>query len=381
MRPCPLARRSSKACAIASRDRATGFMDRQAAAPEWFRQVPQVVEPRDRMSKRACVVVVGVTLGLAGTASSVSAQLPVPTPPPVPTVPPVPTAPPVPAPSLPAAPQVPDVQAPSVPAPSTGSPSAPSVPGTGGGSGSRDGSGSGSGSGGQAEGQAPASGGAGDQGSLGTGGSAGSPGSGGSGGSDSGSGRADPQESGARVVKRERRLRRVVRRLERCLSVLPPLSTRVLALRAGLGAADPLSRGQVARRLDRPARAVGRIERRGVERLRRALRNGSCAPAGSAPGGTGAAGTGSAGAATPGTAGAADGADGSAAGSGDGQALPGGGDIGSRVSVKGESEDNLGPFGMFSNPPATRDITVFVLLALLALAGLGAWWLHRRRTT
>jgi hypothetical protein len=48
--------------------------------------------------------------------------------------------------------------------------------------------------------------------------------------------------------------------------------------------------------------------------------------------------------------------------------------------VKGESEDNLGPFAVFSQPPGARDITLFVLLALLALAGFAAWWLHRRRT-
>jgi len=274
----------------------------------------------------------------------------------VPTAPPVPTQ----APNVPSA----TPQAPSGQPPSTGS-----TPNTGR-RGSGSGSDSGSGSGGSA--QPPA-----------TGGGAGG-GSTGSGGSDSGSdgARAGGEDAGAqsaRVVRRDRRLRREVRRLEPCFGVLPRVNSRVLTLRAGLDGDDPLSRAQVARRLDRGARSVGRIERRSVARLRVALRDGRCTAATSGgsessdPGATGSAGTGTDGS--------------SAAGSGsstapDGQGLPDGApasEIDSQVGVKGESEDNLGPFGMFSSPATPLNVWLPILLGLLLLTGFALWRFRRRR--
>ena len=75
----------------------------------------------------------------------------------------------------------------------------------------------------------------------------------------------------------------------RCLDTLPRLYRRVLVLRAGVGRQDVLTIAQTARRVDRRERAVRRIQRRGVRRLRAADRDGRCGAA--APHGAGATGT------------------------------------------------------------------------------------------
>jgi hypothetical protein len=93
-----------------------------------------------------------------------------------------------------------------------------------------------------------------------------------------------PAEPSAR---HERRLRRAVARLSGCLYAVDALPRQVLALRAGIGTADPLSRHAVAARLDTGVRRVARAERRGLRELRLASRSGRCQspPAGaSAPG-------------------------------------------------------------------------------------------------
>jgi hypothetical protein len=85
--------------------------------------------------------------------------------------------------------------------------------------------------------------------------------------------------SPAPVERRERRLRRTVRRLSGCLDALATGSRRVLVLRAGLGAHGPLSRRAVAERLDATVPQVARDERRGLRDLRGAARAGSCGAA------------------------------------------------------------------------------------------------------
>jgi hypothetical protein len=82
-----------------------------------------------------------------------------------------------------------------------------------------------------------------------------------------------------RLVRRERRLRRTVTRLRACLDGLPSLERRVLVLRSGLGPRRPArSRARVARAMDLSARRVGRLERRGLRRLR-GLARGGCSGA------------------------------------------------------------------------------------------------------
>ena len=93
--------------------------------------------------------------------------------------------------------------------------------------------------------------------------------------------------------------------------------------------------------------------------------------------------TGSTGAGTPGSDAAGSDAAGSTNPAPDGQGAPngrGGGRIDSRVGVKGESEDNLGPFGMISSPPDPMDVTISVVLGLLALAATLGWRLRRRQS-
>jgi hypothetical protein len=68
--------------------------------------------------------------------------------------------------------------------------------------------------------------------------------------------------------RRERRLRRTVRRLRACLGGLPALERKVLVLRSGLGPRHARSRAQVARTLDLSPRRVRRVERRALRRLR-----------------------------------------------------------------------------------------------------------------
>ncbi len=76
--------------------------------------------------------------------------------------------------------------------------------------------------------------------------------------------------------RRERRLRRVVSRFAGCLGAVAPGQRRVLVLRSGAGAGEPLSRRAVALRLDTTVRQVARTERRGLERLRAVASAGGC---------------------------------------------------------------------------------------------------------
>lgn len=92
--------------------------------------------------------------------------------------------------------------------------------------------------------------------------------------------------------------------------------------------------------------------------------------------------TGSTGAGTPGSDAAGSDAAGSTNPAPDGQGAPngrGGGRIDSRVGVKGESEDNLGPFGMFSSPATPLNVWLPILLGLLLLTGFALWRFRRRR--
>ncbi|HYH89869.1 MAG TPA: sigma factor-like helix-turn-helix DNA-binding protein [Solirubrobacteraceae bacterium] len=65
--------------------------------------------------------------------------------------------------------------------------------------------------------------------------------------------------------------------LDSCLDGLPALEQRVLELRSGLGPRRPRSRAGVGRALDLSPRRVGRLERRGLRRLRGLARGGRCA--------------------------------------------------------------------------------------------------------
>jgi hypothetical protein len=71
----------------------------------------------------------------------------------------------------------------------------------------------------------------------------------------------------ARGVLSQRRLEQTVGDLRQCVDQLSDPQQRVLTLRAGLGPLPPLSRTQVARRLDLTRGQTGRIERRGLRRL------------------------------------------------------------------------------------------------------------------
>jgi hypothetical protein len=89
--------------------------------------------------------------------------------------------------------------------------------------------------------------------------------------------RVDPRGDHAvppAIRRRERRLRQLVRRFSGCLGTLRSLETRVLTLRAGGAGRPPLSRRQVARRLDVGVPRVTAIERRGLDRLRAQARVG-----------------------------------------------------------------------------------------------------------
>jgi hypothetical protein len=76
------------------------------------------------------------------------------------------------------------------------------------------------------------------------------------------------------VRRRERRLRRTVRRHWACLDALPSLERRVLVLRSGLGPPRARTRAPVARALHLSTRQMGRVERRGLRRLRGLARGG-----------------------------------------------------------------------------------------------------------
>jgi hypothetical protein len=71
-------------------------------------------------------------------------------------------------------------------------------------------------------------------------------------------------------------LRAALEQLVGCMPALPALDRRVLSMRAGLDR-SPLSRSQVASRLGVSQRAVGRAERRGLDRLQYAAQTTGCA--------------------------------------------------------------------------------------------------------
>jgi hypothetical protein len=77
-------------------------------------------------------------------------------------------------------------------------------------------------------------------------------------------------------VRTERRLRRTVTRLGRCLDNLAAGQRQVLVLRTGYGAARPHSRRGVARRLGVGVGRVRQLERRGVRTARTLARRGAC---------------------------------------------------------------------------------------------------------
>ena len=72
------------------------------------------------------------------------------------------------------------------------------------------------------------------------------------------------------------RLRTSVALLDSCLDGGPALEHRVLELRSGLGPRRPCSRAGVGRALDLSPRRGGRLERRGLRRLRGLGRGGPC---------------------------------------------------------------------------------------------------------
>jgi hypothetical protein len=90
------------------------------------------------------------------------------------------------------------------------------------------------------------------------------------------------EETPRRVARRERALRRTVRRHRACLGGLPSLERRVLVMRAGLGARDARTRARAARALDMSIRRIARVERRGLRRLR-GLARGGCGADTAAP--------------------------------------------------------------------------------------------------
>lgn len=79
-----------------------------------------------------------------------------------------------------------------------------------------------------------------------------------------------------RRAARESRLRREVRRLSPCITVLSGLQRKVIIQRVGLGGQPPRSRRATAMRLDVSLRRVVRAERRGLRRLAAADRRTGC---------------------------------------------------------------------------------------------------------
>jgi len=169
------------------------------------------------------------------------------------------------------------------------------------------------------------------------------------------------------VVRRERRLRRTVRRLSGCLGALATSSRRVLVLRAGIGEGGPLSRRAVAERLDATVSQVVRDERQGLRDLRGAARAGSCGAV-----------------AATGPAGPAE----SAPPTGGGSGTPAARAAGGSDSAVGETgpQGRSGVQEEFRDGPTRSPVTIVarvadgppVLLALVLafLAGFGAVWLH-----
>jgi hypothetical protein len=114
-------------------------------------------------------------------------------------------------------------------------------------------------------------------GSRGAGGSAGRGSAGGSGRGGRAHAASTSQRRHAQAVQ-DRRLRRDVARFAGCLEALPGVEGPLLAIRAGIGGAEPASLGDAARRLGISTHRAARIERRGLRQLRAAGRSGACAP-------------------------------------------------------------------------------------------------------
>ena len=175
-----------------------------------------------------------------------------------------------------------------------------------------------------------------------------------------------------RRARADRRLRRAVRRLTPCLSSLPRIQARVLALRAGIGPGRAMSRGRVARALDRPQRLVRRLERRGLANLRQARDGGACTRS-VEPDGAGA---------TPAIA---------AAGGGEvvriasdaapAQLVGDSGGSGDRGGVLGEQREGgrRTIAGVIPRPPAPIELTLPLIIALCSIAWLVGRRLHRAR--
>jgi hypothetical protein len=87
-----------------------------------------------------------------------------------------------------------------------------------------------------------------------------------------------------------RRLRRLLRPFAACLPSLRDAERSVLVRRAGLQGLEPQTRSEVARSLDASPTRIARLERRGLRRLRRSVRSGSC-QAGTPPAGATATGS------------------------------------------------------------------------------------------
>ena len=234
--------------------------------------------------KKASVLVIAA-MALLSAESAMGGNLPLPSLPAVPTVTPPEVLDPVlgAVPTVAPLPPVPTVSVPPLPG-ATSSPTVPTVPGgptlpsvpilrpstsQGGGT-----------AGGSAPGRGPSSGGSGTTSTGGSGGSGGSgsstPGARGR----AGAGKPAGKRPAVRRIRRERRLRKTVRRLQGCFGGLSRLERRVLALRAGIGAGSPRTRTQVARRLDVSTRRVTRLERRGVRTLRGLAGAGRCGAGG-----------------------------------------------------------------------------------------------------
>jgi hypothetical protein len=325
---------------------------------------------------KARMLLLALALGVA-IPTVADAQLP-----PVPDVPDLPPVPEVPVPEIPDPPPLPDppdLPAPP-PAPEVPEVPAPSLPAPGGGSGGGGSSGGGGGGGGSA----PATGGGGGGGSAGApagGGGGGGGGSGGGGrtaaaGSSAGRG-AGPSSARRRARtlahrrRAERRLRRTVARLGGCLDELPSSERRVLALRAGLGAARPRSRRGVARALHIRVQRVRRLERRGLRHARALARTDAC---GSTAGGSSAI---VAGPPTPAGAGpilseAPEASGGLPDGGEAGGSAPDGGGRDSG-DVRGESSELPPPLGFGGRGDSATGTSLWVGLGLMLLAALAGF--------
>jgi hypothetical protein len=288
--------------------------------------------------------------------------------------------------------QTPQVQVPRAPAPVPSAP-APRTPVTSGGGGSTGGGGgtSGAGSGGGSGGGGSAAAGA-------PGGSAAPSRSAGAGrdGGDEGDGQAAPrrrsgarrdgQRRGRRAAAKEARLRAIVHRLAGCLDDVRLAPRRVLVLRSGYGPFTPLSRAQVADRLDLATPQVKRLERRGLRRLRALREGGGCGAAPSSIALSEWTGDGAGSAATPGAGADASGGSGSASGDGGSDSVAD--TVTTGLSAPASAVKDLfetspsGESGPSSNPPATvvRPSGGIGVLSLLAfVVGLGLFGFAIRR--